>query len=154
MPKKDIFDKIMSLPVFNIFEPFYKEHKELLLYLFFGVLAFGVSIITFALFNVNFGINELMANVFSWIITVTFAFFTNRIWVFSSPTNGVKEFLKQMSSFFGGRLITLLVEEVLLFIFITWLQFPNMIVKIIAQILVIVLNYVISKLFIFSSREM
>ena len=86
--KEDIFDKIMKLPILNFFEPFYKKNKEMLLYLFFGGLTFVVSIITYGFFNVSLGLNELIANIISWIIAVTFAFFTNRIWVFNSPTNG------------------------------------------------------------------
>lgn len=147
--KVEIFDQIMTLSVFNFFTPFYRQHKEGILYLFFGGLAFIVSIVTFALFNVGFKINELVANIMSWIITVIFAFFTNRIWVFDSPTNGVGQFFKQMISFFGGRVITLIVEEIILFIFITVMQFPSMIIKIISQVIVILLNYVISKVIVF-----
>lgn len=147
--KEDIFDKMMKLPLLNIFEPFYKKNKEVLLYLFFGGLAFIVSIATYAFFNVTLGINELIANVISWVITVAFAFFTNRIWVFNSPTNGAKEFMSQLISFFGGRVVTLIIEEVILLTFITWLGFPSMIIKVIAQVVVIVLNYVISKLVVF-----
>lgn len=149
--KEDIFDKIMKLPLLNIFEPFYKKNKEVLLYLFFGGLAFIVSIATYAFFNVTLGINELIANVISWVITVAFAFFTNRIWVFNSPTNGVKEFISQLISFFGGRIVTLIIEEAILLTFITWLGFPSMIIKVIAQVVVIVLNYVISKLVVFKN---
>ena len=101
------------------------------------------------MFNVSFGINELIANVLSWIITVMFAFLTNRVWVFDSKTEGMGEFLKQMTSFYGGRVITLVIEEAILLVFITWLGFPSMIIKIIAQVVVIVLNYIISKLLIF-----
>ena len=60
--KRDIFDQLMSLPILRIFEPFYKAHKEVLLYLLFGGLAFVVSIGTYAFFNVAVGINELIAN--------------------------------------------------------------------------------------------
>ena len=91
------------------------------------------------------GINELVANVLSWIITVLFAFLTNRVWVFQSPTNGVSEFVKQMFAFYSGRVITLIIEEVILLVFITWLGFNSMVIKVI----VILLNYVISKLVIF-----
>ena len=84
MRDKDIFDRIMELPVIRIFNPIYTRYKEMLLYLFFGGLSFLVSIGTYAFFNVNFGINELVANIFSWLITVMFAFLTNRVWVFNS----------------------------------------------------------------------
>lgn len=150
--KKDIFDRIMSLAVFRGFEPFYKKHKEALLYLFFGGLAFVVSISTFGVFNVTMNINELLANILSWIITVLFAFFTNRIWVFDSKTDTVNEFIKQMVAFFGGRVVTLVIEEAILLVFITIMGLNSMLIKIIAQVVVIVLNYIISKLWIFKKQ--
>ena len=66
--KPDIFDKIMHLPGLRVFEPLYKKYKEVLLYLFFGVLTTVVSIGSYALFNVAMGINELIANVISWVL--------------------------------------------------------------------------------------
>lgn len=153
MTQEDIFDKIMHLPGLRLFEEFYKKNKEVLLYLFFGGLAFLVSIGTYVLFNVFLGMNELIANIFSWIITVLFAFFTNRIWVFQARTNGAIEFVKQMFSFYAGRVITLVAEEAMLLVFITWLGFSSLLVKIIAQIVVIILNYVISKVLIFKPTE-
>ena len=87
--KRDIFDRMMALPILNIFEPFYKKNKEVLLYLFFGGLTFIVSIATYAVFNVSMGINELIANVMSWVLAVLFAFATNRVWVFQAPTNAL-----------------------------------------------------------------
>lgn len=152
MTPEDILDKIMHLPGLTLFEKFYKKNKEVLLYLFFGGLAFLVSIGTYALFNVVWKMNELIANAFSWIITVLFAFFTNRVWVFQAKTDGVGEFLKQMTSFYAGRVITLVVEEAILLTFITCLHFSSMPVKIAAQIVVIVLNYIISKLWVFSNK--
>lgn len=147
--REDIFDKIMHLPLLNGLEPFYKKNKEVLLYLFFGALAFCVSISTYAFFNVLLDLNELVANILSWVITVLFAFFTNRVWVFNSNTSNLKEFLKQMIAFFGGRILTLIIEEVILFVFITLLSFSSMAVKVVAQIIVILLNYVISKILVF-----
>lgn len=147
--KEDIFDKMMHLPILNIFEPFYKKNKEVLLYLFFGVLAFLVSILTYALFNVLLGMNELLANLLSWIITVFFAFITNSIWVFQADISGVKKFIDQMGAFYGGRIITLVIEEVILFVFISMMNFPSMLIKVVAQIIVILLNYIISKLLVF-----
>lgn len=152
MNKKDIFDRLFELPTLNIFESFYKKNKEILLYLFFGGLAFVVSIATYAFFYVICGLNELVANVISWIITVTFAFLTNRIWVFDSPVYTVKDFITQLINFFGGRIVTLVIEEAILLIFITWLDMNSMLIKVIAQVVVIVLNYVISKLWIFRKK--
>lgn len=149
----DIFDKIMHLPILRILEPFYKKHKEFLLYAFFGGLTFLVSIFSYAFFNITIGINELLANVDSWLFAVLFAFLTNRLWVFDSHTKGKRAFLLQMASFFGGRLITLAVEEAILFVFITLLGFAGMPVKIAAQVIVILLNYIISKRIVFKDSS-
>jgi len=122
------------------------------LYILFGGLAFLVSIFTFALFNVTLGMNELIANIVSWVITVTFAFFTNRIWVFQAPTETVKEFITQLGLFFGARVVTLVIEEVILLVFVTLLHMNSMVVKVVAQVVVIVLNYILSKLVIFKNK--
>ena len=150
---KDIFDKIMDWKILSFFQPFYKKNKEMLLYLFFGGLSFIVSVATYAFFNVTCGMSAVVANIWSWIITVMFAFLTNRVWVFASPTETVMEFMKQMISFYAGRVLTLVIEEVILYVFIDLLGGNSIVVKIIAQIIVIVLNYVISKLLIFKKSE-
>ena len=123
--------------------------KEIILYIFFGGLATIICIGSFALFTSLLGINELIANVFSWIITVLFAFFTNQIWVFNAKKSKKKNTLNQIFSFYCGRLFTLGVEELILFIFITKLKLSAIVIKICAQFIVIVLNYVISKYFVF-----
>lgn len=151
--KKDIFDKIMHLPILNIFESFYKKYKEVLLYIFFGGVTFFLNIALFALLNGMMGINELIANVICWIICVLFQFFTNRTWVFDGITETTGGFIKQMASFFGGRLFTLAIEEIILAVFITWLGLDSMVVKLTAQVVVIILNYIISKLFVFKKKN-
>lgn len=147
--KQDIFDKIMHLPGLNIMEPFYKKNKEVLMYLFFGGIAFFLNLFLFIGIDKALHMNALVNNIICWIICVLFQFFTNRTWVFNSNAVGKKGFLKEITSFFGGRIFTLLVEEVILLIFINLLCFDSTIVKLVAQIIVIVLNYVISKLFVF-----
>ena len=124
-------------------------NKEILLYLFFGGLTFLVSIISYAFFNIQIGWNALVANIGSWILAVAFAYITNRIWVFDSNAETTADFIKEITSFVGGRVATLVIEELILFIFITNLGMNSMLVKIVAQVIVIVLNYVISKLIVF-----
>ena len=149
---KDIFDRIMELPGLRVFNGIYKKNKEVLLYLFFGVLTTVVSIVVFALCNVTLGINELVSNVISWIASVAFAFFTNRIWVFAAPTKTASEFVRQLISFYGGRVLTLVLEEAIILIFVTILGMPGMVIKLVAQVIVIVGNYVISKLIVFKRK--
>ena len=150
--KKDIFDRLMALPVLNILEPFYKAHKEVLLYLFFGGLTFIISIASYAFFDITMEMNELVANIFSWIIAVLFAYITNRTWVFENTKSGAAGIVQELIMFMSGRVATLVVEEVILLVFITWLGFGSMVVKIVAQVIVIVLNYIISKLIVFKKR--
>ena len=80
--KEDFFDRLFHKWPFRIFESFYQKNREVLLYLFFGGLTFLVSIGSYTFFYVGLHINELIANVFSWILAVLFAYITNRIWVF------------------------------------------------------------------------
>ncbi len=151
--KKDIFDKIMSLPVLNIFEPFYTKHKEGLMYLFFGGLTFFLSLFLFWFMDSVVHINEVINNSIDWVICVAFQFFTNRTWVFDGKVDNTKDFLKQAGSFTAGRLFTLVVEDLLIFIFITLMGLPKMPVKLGATFVVIALNYVISKLIVFRKKD-
>lgn len=94
---KDIFDKIMDWKIFGWFRPFYVKNKEMLLYLFFGVLTTAVSFVTAGISKVlleQAGIGKggvsTTSTVISWICAVTFAYITNRIWVFESEAEGKK----------------------------------------------------------------
>lgn len=152
MQEKDIFDRIMELPVLRIVNPFYKKNKEILLYLFFGGLTFLVSISSYAVFNIRIGWNALTANIASWMLAVAFAYVTNRTWVFESSTDRGSNLIKEITSFVGGRIATLVFEELILFIFITELEMNSILIKIVAQVVVIALNYVISK-FVFRPQK-
>ena len=145
--KKDIFDRLFSARCLRFFYPIYQKHKEPLLYIFFGGVTTLVSLGSFALFVRVFAWNELVANVLSWVLSVFTAFITNRIWVFSGSREG--SFGKQLLSFYLGRTATLALEEGLLLLFVTWLQQDALLIKLLAQILILILNYIISKLFIF-----
>ena len=127
----------------------YLKYKEVINYLFFGGCTFLVSIITFYIFNKILLLNEHVANVISWILAVSFAYITNKLCVFYSKTNNNKELLKEIGSFISARILTLVIEEIILFIGINMLKLDAMFIKILAQIIVIASNYILSKLFIF-----
>lgn len=126
-----------------------KKYKEVILYIFFGGLTTLVSIGSFAWCDVAMGMNPLFANVISWILAVTFAFVTNKRWVFEAKTEGWKDTLGQAAQFYSGRLLTLGMEEVILLIFINGLGWNSIVVKIVAQFFVLVANFIISKWFVF-----
>ena len=151
-PKKDIFDRMMSLPGLRIFEPFYKKFKEVLLYLLFGGLTTLISLVTYWYFC-RIGVDALISNVISWAVSVLFAYVTNSIWVFQARPRNMQERLSQIAGFYGGRVATLLMEEVILFIGIRLLKQNEMVMKIICQILVLVGNYIISKFLVFRKKD-
>lgn len=149
---RDVFDRIMSLRMFKFAYPFYKKYKELLLYLFFGALTTLINIVVFALFTEAVALDELIANLIAWVVAVLFAYVTNRIWVFNSHCKNALLLIKEILSFYSGRIFTLLVEEFILWLFIKQLLLAALPIKIAAQVLIIVLNYIISKLFVFVKK--
>ena len=74
--------------------------KELIAYVFFGVLTTIVNFITYFLFEGVFGINYLISNIIAWFVSVLFAYITNRIWVFESKDDNI---IKEILLFYGGR---------------------------------------------------
>ena len=127
--------------------------KESLLYIVFGVFTVLINMASFFLFYDILGYNELVANVYSWIFAVAFAFFTNKVYVFESLSRSINEAVLQFIMFISSRLATLFIEEVVLFIFITMLNYSVIIIKVFAQLLVIVLNYILSKKIVFKRED-
>lgn len=131
----------------------YKKYEEGINYLIWGFIAFLLNVVLFYLLvNVCY-MQELIANVISWVICVIFAYFTNRVFVFKSQNKDAQSVGKEFMQFVGARVGTLLLEEAVILIGITLLHGNNMIVKLIGQVLVIVSNYVLSKLWIFKEKK-
>lgn len=151
--KRDIFDKIMSLPLLRLFEKPYKRYKDVLLYLFFGVLTTLINLIAYWVMGTKLCINIHISNVTAWVVAVIFAYVTNRTWVFKEHAHGAHAIGKEICSFSAGRLFTLGVEELMLLLFVDLLSFNKNVIKIIGQVAVVILNYVISKLFVFKKDK-
>lgn len=130
------------------------KYREVIMYLIFGVLTTLVSVVTrIVLFNTILSASNALevqiATIISNAVGIAFAYFTNRKYVFES-TN--KNKLKEAISFVGGRMSTLLMDMLIMFIGVTILKGNENIVTLISQVLVIVANYLISKLFVFKKR--
>ncbi|MBR2557674.1 MAG: GtrA family protein [Methanobrevibacter sp.] len=123
-----------------------KLDKELFLYVVFGTFTFFVNIITYFFFESLLGINYLISNILAWFLSVLFAYITNRIWVFESKSPNI---LKEMSLFFGGRIFSGAIDTALMYLFIDVLTIGNTISKIVVQVIVVILNYIFSKLIVF-----
>ena len=132
-----------------------KKYEEVIRYLIIGVLTTVVSLIVYYGCTLTFldpkdALQLQIANIISWIISVAFAYITNRVFVFKSKS---KDILKEVISFTGARVVTLLMDMAIMFIFVTLLHLNDKIFKIVSQVLVIVTNYVISKLFVFKENK-
>ena len=125
------------------------RYREVILYLFFGGLTTVVSIGSFAVLVKVFHMDALAANVVSWILAVSFAYVTNRTWVFSSDRRDPSGIMKEILTFFGGRIGTLLMEELILYVGISLLGVDAVLIKTAAQAAVVIGNYIISKFFVF-----
>ncbi len=128
----------------------YRAHREGCLYLLFGGLTFCIGIATYAFFNIIVSLNAFVSNVISWSAGVTFAFFTNRKWVFKANSNKKRYFWRQFYMFISVRIITLGIQESLLYILIIWVRFPSLWAKFITEIINIILNYILSKWIVFN----
>ena len=133
----------------------YNKNKEIINYLIVGVLTTLVSIVSYILLTISFldpnnQIELQIANILSWIIAVVFAYFTNRKYVFESKN---KNKLSEFTKFTSSRITTLLIEMIFMYIFVSILLFNDKIMKVIAQIVVIILNYVLSKIFVFKKDK-
>ena len=156
--------------------------KEIVTYIFFGVLTTVVNLATFYLFKqlfINIGWNGTLnavisngseglrkivelfsegsdyldANLIAWVAGVIFAFVTNKLWVFESKSWKVSIAGKEFVGFMGARIFSLVVEMVLMFVLVTLLNLNEFIAKCICGILVVIINYVFSKLIIFKSKK-
>ena len=123
--------------------------KELIMYFIFGVLTTVVNFVVYLLFARFLNVNYLISNVLAWFFSVLFAYVTNRIWVFESKSSNI---LKEMSLFFGGRIFSGVVDTALMYLLIDILAVGDVISKIIIQVIVVILNYVISKIIVFKDK--
>ena len=136
------------------------RYREVILYLIFGglttVVDWGLSFLLYHFWGDAIEAHVWLvhgANVIAWGAAVLFAFITNRIWVFESKKKGFLPVLGELGSFAGGRVMTLLLQEAMFVIFFDILGINEFVVKVVAAVLVIILNYVISKLFVFRKKK-
>ncbi len=130
-----------------------KKYKEMILYLIFGGLTTLINILVYELFSKAFDVQYLVSNGIAWVIAVLFAFVTNRLYVFESRSRDPKVIGRQFVSFIGARLFTGLLDMLLMYIFIDLVHWNDTLVKIGANVVVIVLNYIFSKLWIFRKAK-
>lgn len=126
--------------------------REISLYLIFGVLTTLIGVGGYGIF-LTVGMHYFAATTISWILAVLFAFVTNRKFVFESKASTRGQIIREGISFFTSRAGTWLMETAGLVLLIDGLSIDAMISKYIMQVLVIVMNYILSKLYVFKTSE-
>jgi len=126
---------------------------EVVLYIIFGVLTTLVNIGFFSLFVYAFNIEENISNIFAIIIAVLFAYVTNKDLVFNSAARTFKEKFSEFIKFMIGRAFTMIVELAGFFVMFNLLNIQELISKIVITIIVIILNFFISKFFAFKKHN-
>ena len=138
----------------------YKKYEEIINYLIVGGLTTVVAIgskllLLFTILDQTNGLELQIAEIISWFLAVTFAYVTNRIFVFKSKTNGSK-CAREILNFFEGRILTQIIQMFIMWFFVTLLKLDSnvwvLVFTLVCQVMQIVLNYVISKLLVFKKR--
>lgn len=152
--------------------------KEFITYVIFGLLTTVINLLTFYVFKELFisigwegtlnglisegtwlynilvdGTDYLDANFIAWVVAAVFAFITNKLWVFESKSWKPSVALKEFIEFIGARILSFAIETVLMVILVTFLSLPEMLSKLAVGIIIIILNYVFSKLFVFKKKQ-
>ena len=132
----------------------YKKYKEVINYLIFGVLTTLVNFVSYFIFAKVFKIDEVISSGLSWLCSVLFAYITNKLFVFESKTTRKREILKEMASFFLSRIVSGALCDVGTFaIMVKVLNINDVVAKLVTQVMVVILNYLLSKLIVFRKSK-
>ncbi len=131
----------------------FDRYRTVIAYLFFGGLTTMINIAVYLGLARWLGVSYLVSNVSAWIVSVLFAYAANRIWVFGSQGRGLSHIWREGSAFIGSRLLSGAVDTALMYLMIELLGLDDLAVKLFANGVVIVMNYVIAKEWVFKDRE-
>ncbi|MBQ8146773.1 MAG: GtrA family protein [Clostridia bacterium] len=151
----------------NKIKALYQKHKEIILYIIFGALTTLVNFVVYLLFDLILDKDlYLVTNLIAWVIAALFAYVVNKLFVFSVKSFDIKTVLRELLEFFGARVLSFLIEEAGMVLFIEALGFKNiaidlsfftvtgdLIAKVILAVIVIILNYFFSKFIIFKKKS-
>lgn len=131
----------------------FERHRETVLYVLFGVLTSAVNLIVYFTATWVLRVNYLLSNLAAWTLTVLFAYVTNKLFVFQSRCESARALLAEFAAFVNGRIVSGLMDMLLMWILVGGFAFPDPIVKLLNSAVVVAMNFVISKLFVFGEKE-
>jgi putative flippase GtrA len=136
------FSDVFNLKIMN-------EKKEIILYIIFGVFTTLVNLISYLFLAKICGIDNFVSNIMAWFFSIVFAYVTNRIFVFESKNEKI---LHELALFIFGRGLSGVLDSLLFYAFVILWMFDDVISKIVINIIVIIFNYVFSKVIVFKEK--
>ena len=136
----------------NILLKLIKKYKSFAAYGIFGVLTTIVNIVTYNHCYYRVGLGNTSSNIIAWILAVTFAYLTNKVWVFGSRSWKWEVLRREVPAFVSCRVATGIMDLVIMFVCVDIIGWHAMLMKFISNVIVILLNYVFSKLVIFKKK--
>lgn len=127
-------------------------NKETILYVVFGIITTAVDFAVFSVLYFFLGLDEVLSNTLAWIMAVVVAFVTNKVIVFNSIDCGTKELFKEIVSFTLARVASLVITDIFL-VLAANIHMNMLLAKALISVVVVIMNYIFSKLFIFRSRR-
>ena len=125
------------------------RHREILSYVFWGAMTTAVNYVSYLLLTEGLRIHYLAGTVIAWVLSVLFAYFVNKLFVFQSRDWAWRVALRELWQMVASRLFSLGLELAIMWLFVDTLRCPHTLVKLCANVLVVVVNYVLSKFIIF-----
>ena len=138
-----VIDKLKAL---------FLKHREVISYLFFGGLTTLVNWACSLILYELLGVPTIPTTAIAWVLSVTFAYFTNRKWVFTSRATEKSAMIKEAASFFWARVFSFVMDLLIMWSLVDLLGLPFAVVKLFSQVFVVVMNYFASKYIIFVKR--
>ena len=129
------------------------KYRELILYVVFGVLTTLVNWVSYWLLADLLHVDYMAATFIAQVLSILFAYVTNRRWVFESKVRGVKGVALEMAKFFGARGASLVLDLAAMYLGVTLLRIDDKLMKLISNGIIIAANYVFSKLFVFNKKK-
>ncbi|MGB2541505.1 GtrA family protein [Leuconostoc suionicum] len=130
-----------------------KKYQAIVLYMLFGVLTTIINLVSYT-GMIYLHWNVQLSVILSWLITVISAYLTNRKWVFNSKATTSVELLHESLAFLSSRLLTLILEMIIIWFGVQLLRQNSLIWKLIDNVVVVIFNYIISKLFVFKHKTL
>lgn len=127
-------------------------NREIMLYLLFGVLTTVVNYLSYYLFTRYLQLDVLLANGLAWVLSVIFAYITNKIYVFQSKTTSLSDLGKEFMLFISARIGSGVFDMLIVYLFVDVFGMSDLIIKLISNVVVIIANWAISKIFIFKGQ--